>query len=368
MSAPVQETDTLENPLGCAPSMASESPPAEPERIVLTRSPPMAPGIGGPNIPLPPPRPFEGDLAVKEMRRRLSLRPELVPGPPIRPARAQQAAWISSLPIMLTLAAFVGICLMVIVLPDRQRAMGGMQALLTSIPPLLAGSARVEPPAAPQRRVVANQRGLANEPLPLGVSLSGQSGSEIVVLGGLAAGTRLSLGAPLGSTGWRLPGRELGKALAVAPKDFVGTMDTVIDVRSASDRLMDSQIVRLEWIPKQPVRHAKEKLREEARLVMAATPRSLDPDEVEMLVRRGREFLNMGDIAAARLVLGRAATAGNAQAAFVFGATFDPEVLADLGVLGFAPDVAKAREWYQRATALGSTEAPRRMERLAARR
>jgi len=44
--------------------------------------------------------------------------------------------------------------------------------------------------------------------------------------------------------------------------------------------------------------------------------------------------------------------------------TFDPTFLAEHGVLGFAPDVAQARAWYERAIELGSTEAVRRLERL----
>jgi TPR repeat protein len=46
--------------------------------------------------------------------------------------------------------------------------------------------------------------------------------------------------------------------------------------------------------------------------------------------------------------------------------TFDPAVLAERGVVGFAPDAAHAREWYDRATKLGSTEALQQLERLPA--
>jgi TPR repeat protein len=35
------------------------------------------------------------------------------------------------------------------------------------------------------------------------------------------------------------------------------------------------------------------------------------------------------------------------------------------GVVGFDPDLAQAREWYDRAIKLGSTEASRQLERLA---
>jgi len=44
--------------------------------------------------------------------------------------------------------------------------------------------------------------------------------------------------------------------------------------------------------------------------------------------------------------------------------TFDPIFLAQNRVLGLAPDVASAREWYTKAMKLGSTEAPRHLELL----
>jgi TPR repeat protein len=64
-------------------------------------------------------------------------------------------------------------------------------------------------------------------------------------------------------------------------------------------------------------------------------------------------------------LLKRAAGTGNAQAALELGMTFDPVLLAKWGFPGFYPDVAQAREWYDRAIKLGSTEASRHLERLA---
>jgi TPR repeat protein len=84
-------------------------------------------------------------------------------------------------------------------------------------------------------------------------------------------------------------------------------------------------------------------------------------------MKRGEDFLKNGDIASARLILRRAANAGHAQAALALGVTFDPRFLAEQGVLGFAPDVAQARAWYERAAELGSSEAARRLERLPGR-
>ncbi|HUI96356.1 MAG TPA: hypothetical protein VLX44_11425 [Xanthobacteraceae bacterium] len=91
---------------------------------------------------------------------------------------------------------------------------------------------------------------------------------------------------------------------------------------------------------------------------------ALAPDEVMRLVKRGEDSLAQGDVAAARLILGRAAEAHDAQAALSVGATFDPAVLRQLHVIGFQPDIAQARAWYERAAAYGSVEAAHRLAAL----
>jgi TPR repeat protein len=92
----------------------------------------------------------------------------------------------------------------------------------------------------------------------------------------------------------------------------------------------------------------------------------LDADELEMLLKRGKEFLADGDLASARLLLRRAAEGGSAEAALVLGTTFDPLVIQRLGVLGAHPDIGEARHWYQRAAELGSNTASQRLARLTA--
>jgi hypothetical protein len=92
----------------------------------------------------------------------------------------------------------------------------------------------------------------------------------------------------------------------------------------------------------------------------------LDSDEIAMLLKRGKDALSTGDLASARLLLRRAAEAGSAEAALALGATFDPLVLRRLGAIGAAPDAAQARQWYQKAVALGSTTASQPLAQLEA--
>jgi hypothetical protein len=95
------------------------------------------------------------------------------------------------------------------------------------------------------------------------------------------------------------------------------------------------------------------------------TLRALDHEEIAMLVKRSEELIVQGDIAAARLMLTRAAEAGDARAALVLGSTYESAVLRRLGVLGVAADAQQAREWYAKAADFGSGEAKRRLEQFA---
>src|SRR5206468_10070136 len=91
----------------------------------------------------------------------------------------------------------------------------------------------------------------------------------------------------------------------------------------------------------------------------------LDPNEIASSLRRADDLIASGDLAAARLVLRRAANARDARAAMALAGTYDPVILEKLGVHGFVPDVAMARVWYEKAKKFGSAEAPQRLELLA---
>jgi hypothetical protein len=93
--------------------------------------------------------------------------------------------------------------------------------------------------------------------------------------------------------------------------------------------------------------------------------RVLDPEEIKLLMKQSQQLIAAGDVVTARTVFQRAADAGDADAAIALGATYDPNVLAKLGVIGVRADVEKARNWYQRAEILGSPDARGRLDVLA---
>lgn len=88
-------------------------------------------------------------------------------------------------------------------------------------------------------------------------------------------------------------------------------------------------------------------------------------DEISAMLVRARNFLSNGDVAAARVILRRAAERDDAQAAFALASTYDPTVLKKLGIVGFHhPDTSLAREWYRKAAALGSADASLRLDQM----
>jgi hypothetical protein len=212
--------------------------------------------------------------------------------------------------------------------------------------------APVTPVAALSPHLVVDTRPLGkHDEMPLGVSVVGPSEGAVLELTGLPSGWKLSSGRPFGADGWRLPVTDLADAMFWPPQDFVGAIDVAVELRLADDTLVDRQVVRREWAQRDaPI---KETIEVSDHLL------ANDPAQITELCRRGEELLSAGDIAAARLLLERAARAGSSRAAFMLGTSYDPKVLKYLGVRGVPADVALARNWYERAKEHGYTKVPR---------
>jgi len=211
-------------------------------------------------------------------------------------------------------------------------------------------------PTKPQRAAIPHlvsegARAENGDEVPLGIRVDGPSEGVTVIVRGLRSGMILSAGRPLGEGGWVVPASELARTNIRPPQGFSGTMEYTATLQLDDGTVVDQQAMRLDW----------------AETPSAAEPRSsrqLDPEEMATLLRRGQEMFETGDLAGARLLLQRAADAGNARAAFALGASYDPLVLDQMGVHGVAADVAKARAWYEKAAEYGSTDAPKRLQLL----
>jgi hypothetical protein len=95
------------------------------------------------------------------------------------------------------------------------------------------------------------------------------------------------------------------------------------------------------------------------------TERSLSAEEVNGIINWGEKFLAQGDVATARQVLERAARTRDARVPLMLAATYDPDGLRRMGMVGVRPDLEQAKSWYTRAAELGSPEASQRLAALA---
>jgi len=96
----------------------------------------------------------------------------------------------------------------------------------------------------------------------------------------------------------------------------------------------------------------------------AAPSKTLDAETLAALMTRAKSLLALGDIAAARLLLERAANAQDATAAFLLAQTYDPAVLGVRDTRSITPDPVMARDWYRKAASFGSTDAQQRLTQL----
>ena len=239
--------------------------------------------------------------------------------------------------------------------------------------------------------VVRDGNGPVNEPLSLGVNVNSPGASATVAIGGMPAGARLTAGRRMSAGEWRVPAQEISDASIIPPADFVGVMNLTAELRGSDGAALVSSLVRLTWTSAAPVATVGVPASAAAVASVPAAPptpqpqpqqsitspeppaaaraeppmREINPDEVAGFLRRAQELLASGDVQAARLLLLRAAEAHDARAALSLAKTFDPILSKQFGAADPEPDLAQARNWYQKAEEWGALEARRQLEALA---
>ena len=366
MSAPTDPHDPS-GPLAYAPKWARDARATRPgDRAPLV--PDDKPTADGKSARLPAvdayPFPFEGDAPRLRARR---LDPDDCPPPPMQVKTRSTVAVVGRLVLVVVVAALIALfAVEEFPIPSAWKPAGDRTIELASAAsrpaptPVPAQTSRpVTAPAPAQQRVVprlvaAGGRATAGEPAPIGVSLDGDAHGAVMIHG-VPSGMSVSMGEAVGASSWRVAAADLASTWVLPPQDFVGAVDLGVELRLTDDAVADRRTVRLEWAPAPP----------------PATPepamRSLDRDEIATLIKHSEDFIASGDLAAARVLLRRAAEARDAGAALALAATYDPIVLDRLKVYGFSADVDTARAWYEKAKEFGSAEAPRRLELLASR-
>jgi hypothetical protein len=238
-----------------------------------------------------------------------------------------------------------------IVVPTTSAAVKEPEPVIPAMTQAVLRTTKTARTAHPQLTLGVVRVWKVNEPASLSISYPDIGLSDSVVIEGLSPGSTLPVGIPAGPNGWRLASTDLKRAVIKPPLGFLGVMNLTLQLRLADDAIADSKNLQLEWAggsaaaPSTPA---------------VPSPRRLDASEIALLIKRGEELVASGNIGAARMMFEPAAEAGDPKAALALAETYDPAALEKLGARGITPDIALAQQWYEKAKALGSTEAPRR--------
>jgi hypothetical protein len=304
---------------------------------------------------------FEGDAAIKELRARLAMAPDQMPEPPLYRVKDPIFAVVARLMGVMALAAAGAVGFLWITATPHaaapESAAGGEPALAsnrapeTSRPQPAAETARAErAPESPNSRASWSVADYARD-------LTDGVGTQPV-----APPTRSFSTPPAPRVSAPAPAPRV---VAPPPVMAAPAAPPAQTPPAPASQAPAHQVAAAPALPR-----AVAPAVETPVVVAVAAPPStsvsaLDREEVAALLARARTYISSGDVAAARLVLRRAAERDDAQAALALGGTYDPVVLKRLGVINFHADAAQAREWYQRAANLGSADASARLEQLA---
>jgi hypothetical protein len=203
---------------------------------------------------------------------------------------------------------------------------------------------------------------------------------SVIVIRGMPQGVKLNGGSPFGPGVWVVPAAQLTSVRLQVPPDIrVGGVLTLALTTLEGTALAEAHVTLL------AAQAGQETVLNSAAAPVAAydapdtatradlkggdTPPHLAPErraEMLMLLDKGRESFQLGNILHARQFYLRAAENGLAEAAFALAATYDPVELSRMKtVVGVTPDADLAMKWYDKARQLGSPDAAARLTALA---
>jgi hypothetical protein len=298
---------------------------------------------------------FEGDTALKELRSHLASAPDQTPEPPLYRAKTPIFAAVVRLTGVMVLAAAGALGFLWITAPhgappQAANKLGGNDVALVSYPPV-AYRGLDAPQSSPR---ASGDVAAVRTPEPPGATpwaVANYPHDAADGIGAPAAAPPPRVGvAPRAPSRLAAPAEPARAATPPAPLPAEPALVAAAPPPAAPAPAVKAPV---------PVITAP------VSVTPPATPSARDRDEIDALLVRARTYLSDGDVAAARLVLRRAAERDDPQAALALGGTYDPIVLKRLGIINFHADPAQAREWYRRAAELGSPDAALRLEQLA---
>jgi len=150
--------------------------------------------------------------------------------------------------------------------------------------------------------------------------------------------------------------------VAVRPRDTVATVAAAPPPKAEAPNLfvLKPEIPKPEVL--KPAAPKPDTSKKPVRQQPQAAP--LPPDEEEVLLARGKEVMQQGGIAAARLMFEELARRGSAAGALALARSYDPVHVPKSASAKLAPNMSLALKWYERAAELGNPDAKRRLAEI----
>ena len=192
--------------------------------------------------------------------------------------------------------------------------------------------------------------------------------NSFIRIRGLPPAAALSDGYSIAAGTWAVPLVALPTLSVILPAGLQGELSVAITLVSVDGDILAETNMVLAVSPPAPEQTPLGRAFQPDRVGAPPLPQSSSERErVLGLHAKGIEQLERGSVFAARKFFERAIEGGLAQSAVALAATYDPDELAKMKVVGLQPNVEEARKWYEKARELGAFEAAERLRRLGAR-
>lgn len=223
---------------------------------------------------------------------------------------------------------------------------------------------------------VNDASGVLNNPIPLDLAaIPAEDEAPLALkITGLPGDAYLTQGTEIANGEWMLkPGEIEGVKLVVPQADApqidlaVAAVEEKTGAQAAPPREMTVEL-DLTGLTVQPANAPPEAQSGNLPPLPQAIPlpQEVEVSEARTLYNKGEALLKTGDLVSARQFFVKAHGLGLAEAAYGVGQCYDPAVYAAMNVHGLQPDAAKAKDWYQKAAAMGHENAKAALEVLNA--
>lgn len=215
---------------------------------------------------------------------------------------------------------------------------------------------------------VADVSGGLNSYIPLALHAEPALNGEDIALkvSGLPKEAYLTAGSKSADDSWMLDLEEAAEVKLVVPKADQKSYDVSVAAIEAQSGELAAPVKEMKVAIDSPdltISPASAEPEGKTNQIAVSSPLLPEAKPVEAssaaldLLKKGDSLFANGDITSARQFYERAFALGAAQGAFGVGKTYDPVVYKAENVQGLVPDAAQALEWYAKAANAGNAEA-----------